>query len=142
VEEEDAVLNTVPVILDSINWLIFIIIQGGKKGKEGIRTSSYEGLCMPYLEVCFPQHPLPNTADVLSPSVFVLGQMYVSAWVTSKFTGKWRVQFSPTTSVHSCPRDSTHLLERRQSDIPGEERRGGRARGAAAGCQNRRMVDI
>jgi len=34
-EEEDAVLNTVTVILDSINWLIFIIILGGKEGEEG-----------------------------------------------------------------------------------------------------------
>jgi len=32
--EEDAVLNTVIVILDSINWLIFVIILGGKEGEE------------------------------------------------------------------------------------------------------------
>jgi len=34
-EEEDVVLNRVIVILDSINWLIFVIIQGGKEGEEG-----------------------------------------------------------------------------------------------------------
>jgi hypothetical protein len=34
-EEEDVVFNRVIVILYSINWLIFVIIQGGKEGEEG-----------------------------------------------------------------------------------------------------------
>jgi hypothetical protein len=34
-EEEDMVLDTVIVILYSINWLIFLIIRGGKEGEDG-----------------------------------------------------------------------------------------------------------
>jgi hypothetical protein len=33
-EEEDVVHNRVIVVPDSINWLIFLIIQGGKEGEE------------------------------------------------------------------------------------------------------------
>jgi hypothetical protein len=67
--EEDVVLNTVIVFLDSINWLIFVTTTSVCSGRYrrrselSIRTSSYDGLCMPYLEFCFPQ-PRPNAADV------------------------------------------------------------------------------
>jgi len=62
-EEEDEVLNRVTIILDSINWLIFVIIQGGKEKEEGC-SSGHLPMKDYACPICLPHHPLPNTADV------------------------------------------------------------------------------
>ena len=83
-EEEEAVLNTVIVILDSIKWLIFVIILGGKEGEEGCPSG----------HLLMKDYARPIWRPAYRTTHFRMLQMFeswcVSAWVTGKFAGKRR----------------------------------------------------